>query len=95
MKIDPPCGAKFLQVLILVVFQIIRKIKITANCFFSKNLLQRKYLLIKFATQKYSTKKSTSTSTSTLFNKNIDYNRLARKIAIANLGGPVKRKIIK
>ena len=32
-------------------------------------------------------------STSTLFNKNIDYNRLARKIAIANLGGPVKRKI--
>ena len=95
MKIDPPCGTKFLQVLILVVFQIIRKIKITANFFFSKNLLQRKYLLIKFATQKYSTKKSTSTSTSTLFNKNIDYNRLARKIAIANLGGPVKRKIIK
>ena len=36
---------------------------------------------------------STSNSTSTLFNKNIDYNRLARKIAIANLGGPVKRKI--
>ena len=35
----------------------------------------------------------TLTSTSTLFNKNIDYNRLARKIAIANLGGPVKRKI--
>ena len=35
----------------------------------------------------------TSTSTSTLFNKNIDYNRLACKIAIANLGGPVKRKI--
>ena len=33
------------------------------------------------------------TSTSTLFNKNIDYNRLARKITIANLGGPVKRKI--
>ena len=33
------------------------------------------------------------TSTSTLFDKNIDYNRLARKIAIANLGGPVKRKI--
>ena len=33
-----------------------------------------------------------STSTSTLFNKNIDYNRLACKIAIANLGGPVKRK---
>ena len=33
------------------------------------------------------------TSTSTLFNKNIDYNRLARKIAIANLVGPVKRKI--
>ena len=95
MKIDPPCGTKFLQVLILVVFQIIRKIKITANFFFSKNLLQRKYLLIKFATQKYSTKKSTSTSTSTLFNKNIDYNRLARKIAIANLDGPVKRKIIK
>ena len=27
-------------------------------------------------------------------NKNIDYNRLARKIAIANLGGPVKRKNI-
>ena len=25
--------------------------------------------------------------------KNIDYNRLACKIAIANLGGPVKRKI--
>ena len=95
MKIDPPCGTKFLQVLILVVFQIIRKIKITANFFFSKNLLQRKYLLIKFATQKYSTKKSTSTSTSTLFNKNIDYNRLYHKIAIANLGGPVKRKIIK
>ena len=36
---------------------------------------------------------STSTSTSTLFNKNIDHNRLARKIAIANQGGPVKRKI--
>ena len=36
---------------------------------------------------------STSTSTSTLFNKNIDYNRLARKIAIANLSVPVKRKI--
>ena len=34
-----------------------------------------------------------NTSTSTLFNKNIDYNRLARKIAIANLGEPVKRKI--
>ena len=33
------------------------------------------------------------TSTSTLFNKNIDYNRLARKIAIANLGEPVKRKL--
>ena len=29
-----------------------------------------------------------STSTSTLFNKNTDSNRLARKIAIANLGGP-------
>ena len=61
--------------------------------FFSKNLLQRKYSLIKFASQKYSTKKSTSTSTSTLFNKNIDYNRLARKIAIANLGGSIKRRI--
>ena len=36
---------------------------------------------------------ATSTSTSTLFNKNIDYNRLAHKIAIANLGGPVKRRI--
>ena len=36
---------------------------------------------------------STSTSTSTLFNKNIDYNRLARKIGIANLWGPVKKKI--
>ena len=36
---------------------------------------------------------STSTSTSTLFNKNIDHNRLACKIAIANLGGTVKRKI--
>ena len=35
----------------------------------------------------------TLTSTSTLFDKNIDYNRLARKIAIANLGGAVKRKI--
>ena len=35
----------------------------------------------------------TLTSTSTLFNKNIDYNRLARKIGIANPGGPVKRKI--
>ena len=35
-----------------------------------------------------------STSTSTLFNnKNIDYNRLARKIAIANLGGSIKRRI--
>ena len=30
----------------------------------------------------------TSTSTSTLFHKTIGYNRLARKIAIANLGGP-------
>ena len=37
--------------------------------------------------------KSKSTSTSTLFHKTIGYNRLARKIAIANLGGPVKRKI--
>ena len=36
---------------------------------------------------------STSTSTSTLFHKTIGYNRLARKIAIASLGGPVKRKI--
>ena len=36
---------------------------------------------------------STSTSTSTLFHKTISSNRLARKIAIANLGGPVKRKI--
>ena len=35
----------------------------------------------------------TSTSTSTLFHKTIGYNRLACKIAIANLGGPVKRKI--
>ena len=35
-----------------------------------------------------------STSTSTLFNnKNFDYNRLARKIAIANLGGSIKRRI--
>ena len=34
-----------------------------------------------------------STSTSTLFHKTIGYNRLAGKIAIANLGGPVKRKI--
>ena len=34
-----------------------------------------------------------STSTSTLFHKTIGYNRLARKIAIANLGGPIKRKI--
>ena len=33
-----------------------------------------------------------STSTSTLFTKKSNYNRLARKIAIANLGGPVKRK---
>ena len=36
---------------------------------------------------------STSTPTSTLFNKNIDYNRLAGKIGIANLWGPVKKKI--
>ena len=28
-----------------------------------------------------------------IFHKTIGYNRLARKIAIANLGGPVKRKI--
>ena len=34
----------------------------------------------------------TSTSTSTLFNKNIDYNRLAGKIGNANLGGPVEKK---
>ena len=33
-----------------------------------------------------------STSTSTLFIKNGFYNRLACKIAIANPGGPVKRK---
>ena len=39
------------------------------------------------------TSTSTSTSTSTLFHKTIGYNRLARKIAIANLRGPVKRKI--
>ena len=39
------------------------------------------------------TKVETSTSTSTLFHKTIGYNRLARKIAIANLGGSVKRKI--
>ena len=32
-------------------------------------------------------------TSSTLFDKNIDYNRLACKIAIANLGGPVKRRI--
>ena len=32
-------------------------------------------------------------NSSTLFHKTIGYNRLARKIAIANLGGPVKRKI--
>ena len=32
-------------------------------------------------------------STSTLFHKTIGCNRLARKIAIANLRGPVKRKI--
>ena len=36
---------------------------------------------------------TSSTSSSTLFYKTIGYNRLARKIAIANLGGPVKRKI--
>ena len=30
---------------------------------------------------------------STLFHTTIGYNRLARKIAISNLGGPVKRKI--
>ena len=29
----------------------------------------------------------------TLLNKNIDYNRLARKIAITNPDGPVNRKI--
>ena len=34
-----------------------------------------------------------STSTSTLLHKTIGYNRLARKLAIANLGRPVKRKI--
>ena len=39
-------------------------------------------------------KASTSTSTSsTLFHKTIGYHRLARKIAIASPGGPVKRKI--
>ena len=36
---------------------------------------------------------SVDNSTSTLFNKNIDYNILACKIASANLGGPVERKI--
>ena len=36
---------------------------------------------------------ATSTSTSTLFNKNIDYNRLVSKVATVNLGGPVKRRI--
>ena len=36
---------------------------------------------------------STFFQLSTLFHKTISYNRLARKIAIANLGGPVKRKI--
>ena len=41
----------------------------------------------------YPFKLTASTSTSTLFHKTIGYNRLARKIAIANLGGPVKRKI--
>ena len=39
------------------------------------------------------TSTSTSTSTSTLFNKNIDYNKLARKTGIANPCGQVKRKI--
>ena len=39
----------------------------------------------------YSIPTSTS-STSTLFHKTIGYNRLTRKIAMANLGGPVKRK---
>ena len=38
----------------------------------------------------YMKSKSTSTSTSTLFHKTIGYNRQARKIVIANLGGPVK-----
>ena len=32
-------------------------------------------------------------TSSTLFDKNIDYNRLAHKIAIGNLNDPVKRKI--
>ena len=36
---------------------------------------------------------SSTSTTSTLFHKTVGYNRLARKIAIANLGGPVKRKI--
>ena len=39
------------------------------------------------------TSTSTSTSTSALFHKSIGYNRLARKIAIANLGRPDKRKL--
>ena len=34
----------------------------------------------------------TLTSTSTLFNKNIDYNRLARKIGIANQVDQLKEK---
>lgn len=33
-----------------------------------------------------------SASTSTFSNKNSDYNRLACKIAIANLGDPVKEE---
>ena len=46
-----------------------------------------------YAFEEFQPQDSTSTSTSTLFRKTIGYNRLARKIVIANLGGPVKRKI--
>ena len=38
---------------------------------------------------------STSTSTSTLFNKNIDYNRLARKTGIANQADQLKKNNVK
>ena len=58
-----PCGTKFLRVLMFAVFPAIRqntfpRITITANIFPAKIYSRVNILQLKFATQKYSTKKS-------------------------------------
>ena len=58
-----PCGTKFLRVLIFAIFPAIQKntfpqINITTNIFPAKIYSRVNILRLKFATQKYSTKKS-------------------------------------